>query len=231
MSVQTATGSNRTNSSGRSLGNIVNRTSLTIRNIVQAGGILPIPAAGTQFYVSFASAPIEIRPSDGTFVAYSQGTGLQLTEVNSFSLLEIRNQTANPITFELFVGFDQYIDNRLIITTSSLAQVVYPTYPVAGSATFIDIPDRANTAFDDINGNHWLGVSRVCILVGNPDASQLLYVQRGVPAPTLLTDPAILPVYPGTSSRLDVSGHYAMTVGGGSINAIVSEIYNAIPAT
>jgi hypothetical protein len=42
---------------------------------------------------------------------------------------------------------------------------------------------------------------------------------------------AVAAIYPQTSLNLPVSGNYTMSVGGGNINVVASEIYSAIPAT
>src|SRR5690348_9933812 len=105
--------SNRVNSGGESLPTVKSRSSLFYANVIAPGATLVVPAAGTQFYMTVATAPISIRPSGGVFNDYVQGTGLQLDLSNAFSLLEIKNNNAAAAVFQMFVGFDQYIDKRL----------------------------------------------------------------------------------------------------------------------
>ena len=227
--------SNRVNSSGRALGNLVGRSSLFIRNILPARisasepSVLPLPTTGTSFYVTAASAPFEMRPANGQWNQYDVGTGLALSEVNTFNLLELRNTSANPIAFEIFVGFDEYIDNRVIISQTSAQQVIFPTYPTPNSAAAVEITDRSGAVITDINGGEWYAISRVAAMVFNPDSGVTLLVQESGSA--VANGPAVGIVYPLTSLRLDAGGDFSLSVGGGNINAVVSEIYNALPKT
>lgn len=226
--IPVASGSNRTNSSGASLGTVKSRTSITINNIVPANSTLQVPATGTQFYVVIQSAPISVRPSGGVFNQYEQGTGLQLEEINAFQLLEVKNDNAFPVVFSLFVGFDQYIDNRLILTNTGQQLVAFPTYPVASVAAGVAINDLAGTKFADINGGQWYALSREAIYIFNPDAGVTLLLQES--GSIVAGGPAVGIIYPLTSLRYAAQGDYSLSVGGGNINAIVSELYNAIPA-
>lgn len=224
----TSSGDFRLNSSGQALGNVKSRTSLYYTNIIQAGATLPVPASGTQFYVVFSTAAINVRPSDGVFVNYVQGTGLQLQEINSFQLLEVNNPNAFPVIFQMFVGFDEYIDKRLILNNTTTPAVIFPTYTEPGTAVAVAINDLSGQAFSDINGKAWYAIQRIAILIFNPDTGVTLLVQgRGA---TGSAGDAVGAVYPLTSLRLDASGDYALSLGGTAINAIVSEIYQAIAA-
>lgn len=206
------------------------RTSQVLRNIIAAGASLQYPVSGNTFYVTFTSAPLTIRPANGAGNPYDTGTGLSIPEINSFGNLELSNPTANPIVFELFIGFDGFIDNRVIIATSSrLQSVAYPTYQTASSTASVAITDRSGQAFNDINGNPWYAVNRQSIIISNPDVGVTLLLQRAGSA--VSNGPAIAVIYPLTSLNYPVAGNYSLSVGGGNINAIVSEIYNAIPGT
>lgn len=231
MPNQVATGSGRVNSSGQfpqvnSVGQSFNYT-----NVVPAGGTLTVPLAGTQFYVVFASAPLTIKPYGNGFgsdVIYSQGTGQQFYDSQAFSYLAIFNPSAGPIVFQLFVGFNQFIDRRLIIENSLQQQVAYPTQPTASVATAISIPDLSGNSLTDIDGNVWYAIQRVCIQVFNVSTGTTLLLQKF--ASTVSNGPAVAAIYPQTSVRIDASGNYSMSVGGGVIPAIVSELYIALPA-
>lgn len=207
---------------------ILSRTSQTLRNIVPAGGKLQFPVTGNMFYVLFASAEINIKPGTGSENPYVTGTGLVAPEINSFGSLQISNPSANAVVFAIFVGFDGFIDNRLIIAESQVKQVAYPTCPTASSLTAIPITDRSATPIADINGKNWYAVNRVAIIISNPDSGVTLLLQRQ--GAGTASGPAIAAIYPLTSLNYPVSGNYSLSVGGGLINAIVSEIYNAIPA-
>lgn len=226
--IQVATGSNRTNSGGRSLGTVKSRTSLLVNNIVPAGGILPVPAAGTQFYVTISTGLIGIRPSGGVFNNYAPGTGLQLEEINAFDLLEVKNENSFAVVFQLFIGFDQFIDNRVIVNQTGQALVARPTYDTPSSAASVDIDDISGQQFSDVNGNNFYALSREAIYVFNPDAGVTLLLQES--GSIVSNGPAVAIIYPQTSLRYAASGDYSLNVGGGNINAVVSELYEAIPA-
>lgn len=218
---------NRVNSSGAALGNIKARSSLFISNVIPANETLPVPVAGMFFYVTAASAPIEIRPSGGIFNSYAPGTGLELDEVNTFSRLDIRNNNAFPVAFQVFIGFDKYIDKRLIYAQSSLFNVAKPTYPTTNASATVAITDVSGQIFTDINGKQWYAVQRDSIIISNTDAGVTLLLQKA--GSIIANGPAIAAIYGATTLRLDVQGDYSLSTGGGNINAIVSEIYLAIP--
>lgn len=226
--IPVATGSNRTNSSGSPLGTVLSRTSLTINNIVPANSTLQVPATGTQFYVIIQTAPLSIRPSGGVFNQYTQGTGLQLEEINAFQLLEVKNDNAFSVVFSLFVGFDQYIDNRLILGDTGQLLVARPTNSLASVATNININDISGNAFVDINGDTYYALSREAIYVFNPDTGTTLLLQKY--GAVTSSGVSVACIYPTSSLRYAASGDYCLNLGGAAINAIVSELYNAIPA-
>lgn len=221
--------SNRVNSSGRALGTVKARTSLFVSNLIPAGGTLPIPVSGTTFYVTVATAPFNIRPSGGVFNTYDVGTGLELEEINSFSLLEVNNPNAFPVVFQLFVGFDKFVDKRLILSQTNLTVVAKPTYDTPNSAAAVAIDDISGQAFTDVNGNEWYAIQRVSIIVSNMDGGIDLLLQES--GSVVSNGPAIAGIFAKTSLRLDVAGDYSLSVGGGNINAVVSELYQAIPKT
>lgn len=221
--------SNTVNTQGAALPDKKNRTSLFINASIPANSTVPFAAQGTQFYVLVTSAPVNIRPSKGSFNAYNVGQGLQLDEENAFSSIEVQNTTANPIAVSIFVGFDSFIDNTLVLNNASNPAVAFPTYPTPNAAATINITDKAGTAFTDINGGKWIAVNRVAILVFNTDSGATYFIQKSGSA--VSNGPAIGAVFPLTAIRLDVTGNYTMATGGGNINVIVSEIYNAIPST
>lgn len=220
-----ARGSNRINSSGVALASQKARTSQIINNIVQPGTTLPVPAAGTQFYLLVATLPVEVRPSGGVFNIYSAGKGLQLLPENVFDLIEIRNTSSVAIVFSIFVGFDGYIDNTLILNTASgEAAVVHGVQTVVNATNNILIPDLSGSPFTDPNGDTWYAISRVAILLFNADGAAVYDVVNTANNATV----ALL--QPLQALRLDFAGDYRM-VEGGAINAIVSEIYQSIPQT
>lgn len=223
-----ASGNNRLNSSGTPYIDPRARSSQQINNIVQAGQTLPVPCNGNQFYVLFSSANIDIRPSGGVFNEYTQGTGLNLPDINAFNLLEVKNNTAGAIVFALFVGFDGFIDNRLILANNLTPQVSFPTYPTASAAATVSIIDQSGQPITDVNGDSWYAIQRQAIMVFNPDTGVTLLLQKF--GSVVSNGPAVAAIYPQTSLNYPVSGDYTLSVGGGMVNAIVSEIYTALAA-
>lgn len=223
-----ATGNNRVNSSGNfaAVGPL-GRTSIIYPVVIPAGATVPVPAAGTSFYITIATAAIDVRPLNGVFSTYYQGTGLKLQVVNAFPALEVRNNNAFPVVAQLFVGFDEFIDNTLVVSQTGQNLVAYPTYPTANAAAIVDINDLSGAAFVDVNDNRWYALNREAIYIFNTDPGVTLLLQEAGSA--VSNGPAIAAIYPLTSLRLNVAGNYRLNVGGGNINAIVSEIYNAIP--
>lgn len=152
-----------------------------------------------------------------------------MDDANAFTQVEFQNPTANAVVVSLFVGWQEFIDRTLIINNVTNPAVVNPTYPTPNTAASIAINDLSGQTFTDINGKKWIAISRVAILVFNTDTAATYLVQLKGAATS--SGKAIAAVFPQTAVRLDVTGDYAMATGGGNINAIVSEIYNAIPST
>lgn len=229
-----ATTTNRVNTSGATLPDKRNRVSNVYNVTVPAAvngvpGVLPQVCTGTQFYVLYTSAPINIRPSKGSYNSYNTGQGLQLDDENAFTQVEFQNTTANAVVVSLFVGWQEFIDRTLIINNVTNPAVAFPTYPTPNAAASIAINDLSGQTFNDINGKKWIAISRVAILVFNVDSGATYLIQKKGSA--VANGPAIGAVFPLTAVRLDVTGDYSMATGGGTINVIVSEIYNAIPST
>lgn len=222
-----ARGNNRVNSQGLPQLNQTAKTSLFVQNTVAAGDTLPVSCSGTQFYVTVATAAISVRPSGGVFNSYTQGTGLNLLPENAFSLLEIKNENAFPIVFQIFIGFDGFIDNRLILNTATgQTTVAYPTYPVANAAAVINILDKSGQVITDVNGGSWYALNRNDIFIYNADAAAVYSLQGTAAA--VAADPSVGLIQPLTSIRLPYQGNFKI-IQGGNINAIVSETYQAIP--
>ena len=155
---------------------------------------------------------------------YTQGTGFENTE---FTSVEVQNPTAAPVVVSVWVGRSNFIDRRLILASQATPQVANPTNPTV-SATTVNINDLSGGSFTDINGKSWLAISRVLILISNLDSGVVLLVQK---TGGTGSSAAILAVQPLTDRAIPVSGNYTLNNGGAAVNAIVSEIYLAIPAS
>lgn len=221
-----ATGSNRINSQG----NVkpytdIGQTSRVLATSIAAGQTIPFAVSGTEFYLSAASNAVQIRQSGGEFTSYVQGTGLQVNR--GFDSLEIFNPNSFPVSFQLFVGFDGFIDHRIFNVSSTTPNVAFPTYSLPLTAVAVGITDLSGQGFFDIDGNPWLALFRQAIVISNVDPSATILVQ----AQDALTQngPAIAAVFPMTSWIEPLSGNFSLNVGGGNINALVHEIYQSIP--
>jgi hypothetical protein len=201
------------------------RSSQILNCIIAANSTLPIAQAGNRFYIIACSFPVRIRPQNGTFNTYYQGTGLSVDPDNSFSSIEVQNNTSNSIVVSLFVGFGDYIDNRAILVNDVIQQVINPTYFVPNALNTVSIPDLSGQPFVDINGNPWLALNRISLQISNLDATNNLQIRDYARAVG-----SIGIVFSETSYIIGTAGDYALQIGGGStpINAIVSEVYNAI---
>jgi hypothetical protein len=220
---------NRSGTSGFALPQVQSRISLFYENLIPAGGVLPVPCNGTSFYVTIATGAISIRPRNGVFNEYAPGTGLELDLINAFDLLEVKNENAFAVVFQIFVGFDRFIDKRLILTQTGQGSVAFPTYQTASSAAVVNIADRTSQVFADINGNQFYALWRESILVFNLDAGVTLLLQKA--NSVVSNGPAVGVIYPVTAIRFDFGGDYVLHLGGANLNVIVSEIYQAIPKT
>jgi hypothetical protein len=198
---------------------------------IPAGKSVQINQDGTNAYVVVCSAAgIEMRArtkvSAQAYSTYGAGQGFKDTE---FTSVELFNPSAVPVVVSVWVGRASFDDHRLILANAATPNVARPTYPdpAGAPAANVNINDISGTGFTDINGNLWLALYRVMILISNLDGGVVLLVQEsgGTGA-----SPAILAVQPLTDRAIPVSGDYTMNNGGGNLNCIVSEIYAAIPA-
>jgi hypothetical protein len=205
-------------------------------NLPQGGRILnmSIPAgqtqravgSGLQFYLVVATASVNIRPLGGDFVNYPQGTGLNVAK--SFAYLEIQNPNAFPVVVSVWVGNDDFIDKRLILANSQTPSIAFPTYPIPGVGTFVNIVDLSGGSFLDINGVQWLALFRESIIISNLTSGST-YKLSGFSPVGADTGTAIGMIPPGLPVRYDVSGNYTIPVGAAP-QLLVSEIYSSILA-
>jgi len=225
---------NRVNTSGQPPSKDAWLGAIRVANIVPAAvgsqpGSLQVPAFGTQFYFRVCTATLKAKTKTTAFSEYNQGEGQNFAPDNAFDLIELRNENTYPVVFELCISFAGFIDNKLILATGTDFRVAYPTYDTANSAASVAINDLSGSQFDDINGNSWYALWRECILVFNAAAGVTLLLQEA--GSVVANGPAVGIIYPVTSIRFDFGGNYTLNTGGGNIDAIVSEIYHAIPAT
>lgn len=197
-----------------------------------AGQNKTLTQRGTQYYLNVCTLAINVRARGKNKGAGDYNlipVGKQIISVDAFDFIDLQNPNSVPVTVSIWVGFDDFVDRTLILANATQPQVLYPTYPVANAAAIVQIRDLSGTQFEDLNGNLWLALFRVCIYVFNLDTgtTTLLYAKGGSgssPAGGVIY-PAPLPI------RFDVAGDFDINLGGATINMIVSEVYQAIPAT
>jgi len=198
---------------------------------IPAGQSVQVNQNGSNAYFVVATGAVNLRArthlSAQAYSLFYQGTGIRDTE---FSSVEVQNPNAFSVVISLWVGHAAFDDKRLILNQTATPSVANPTYPDPGSApsTNVDIADLSGGPFTDINGNLWLALYRVMILISNLDAGVVLLVQKsgGTGA-----SPAILAVQPLTDRAIPVSGDYTINNGGANLNCIISELYASIPQT
>ena len=206
-----ARNNNRTNTQGAAPTSPLTRATLSVANVIPAGGHLAVPCQGNQFYVSASSAPINVRPAGGVYVQYATGTGLGIPLENAFDRLDIENPNAFAIAFQIIYGFDNFIDKRLIVSQQEQPIVTYPTYPVANAAAVVNITDRSGQEFQDINGNSWFALYRVAIEIANTDTGVTLLLQKA--DSVVAGGPAISAIFPETILYEQTSGDYRLHLG------------------
>jgi hypothetical protein len=160
-------------------------------------GQAQVMAAGSRFYVRACSAPITIQ-SQRAGNAGSQnlfGTAQGQIVSGGFEQLNVSNPTLLPIVALLWVGFEDFINNQLVLDNVAAQNVVFPTSPLSGQ-TVILAPDLSGTK-QTINGKNFYLLNRQAILVGNPDAAAT-YILQSQTAPVTTAPFPGFPIYPQT---------------------------------
>jgi hypothetical protein len=201
---------------------------------IPAGKTITQPAFGTRAYLVVATAAVNMRCRGrdygaGAFSIFAQGTGVgEPNAAEQFDVVDVQNFNAFAVVVSLWVGYADFIDNRLILDATINQAVTYPTQPTP-TATNIPIPDISGSQFVDINGKAWIAISRVAIIISNVSTGTTLLLQQF--GSVVANGPAVLASPPGLPIAHNSSGNFCLNVGGATIEAIVSEIYQAIPAT
>jgi hypothetical protein len=202
---------------------------------IAAGATVTAPGGGTGFYLVIATGAVNIRARGATYGtdAYSlyqqgQGTRQQPGENQvAFDVVDIQNPNTVPVVVSIWTGFSDFVNNQLILSNAYVQNVVNPVYPVANAALNVQIPDLTGSSFNDANGKTWLPLYRIAILVFNCSNADVYFLQKL--GATALADGSVGAVQPLTPVRFDFSGDYSIQQAA-AINAIISEIYAAIPA-
>lgn len=176
-----ATNGNRTNSQAKFSLSPLGKSSLFITQTLLAGASIPLPCTGTTFYLISATGSLFIQPTGANENAYGAGQGLRLPAENAFSQLQVRNGSGGSVTFTLFVGFDEYLDQTFVLNAASIAAI---------------IPFRGNLAPDFLTGNQNLAAGARFASIYNDGAVGINISfgggpNRALPAGQTLTLPSI----------------------------------------
>lgn len=189
---------------------------------------IPITLAGSQFYLLVTSAPITIQAMRGGAIgasnSYNTGQGQFVN--NQFDSLIAKNYNLFAIVALVWVGFDEFIDNQLILNTNLTPLFTYATQSTP-TATNINIVDQSGQQITDINGSKFLAVSRQSIIISNVSTGTTILLQKF--GSVVANGPSVLAVPPGLPLAHNSGGKFCLNVGGGVIQAIVSETYLGIP--
>jgi hypothetical protein len=237
--VVTPAAGNAQSSSGAQVQATANQLAGSIAMSIPANSTLPQSIQGSFFYIQAASAAIEVKVGGSDFNVYAPGTGYRMPKIpnpsvpgaeiqSSFALMQIRNPNDFPVAFAIFVGFGDFIDNRLILQQGIVFPVMKVTYtgvpPAVGP---IPIDDISGLEFQDQNGVDWLALNRVCFYVdNNSNSSPLLLLDEDSDVTGASANCGT--IFPSTTRTFPVSGDFSLDNGGSTIPACVIEIYNAI---
>jgi hypothetical protein len=206
--------------------------------LIAPGQTVPLSLAGTNFYLSVATAPLWIRTSGQAWSLYQPGTG---ANVGQFNLVELYNSSANAITFQINCGTASFIDHRAVVPTVPANVFVAATWTgtTGGDSFAADLLDKSGMLITDLKGSQFIAVQRVLIaaqtfpnaagnnvltLTAFEEALGILQVQS-IPAPGGAIGPPL---------TLACSGNFAaaLTVPGGAVAgqfaASLFEIYQAV---
>jgi hypothetical protein len=215
---------NATNNAQGQVSPTPNQQGGVLATSIPANTTVPQQIQGNSFYVIAASGTISVRPRGGQFVVYQPGTGYRLPADTSFANLEIQNNNAFPVSFALFIGFGEFIDNRLILESGIVFPVMKVTYsPTPPAVGPIVIDDISGQAFVDQNGAPWLAINRIAFIVDNLSTASNLILQNAAADGTDCGT-----VFPATARTFPLSGDFTLKTGAGTVNGAVQEYYNAI---
>jgi hypothetical protein len=195
--------------------------------LIAAGATVQVALSGTNFYLTASTAPLYMRPRGGLWVYYYVGTEGRLDQ--GFDLVEVQNPTTNPVTFQLLVGYDSFVDHRLFPNSPTQNVVHVPQPNAQGQVIAVDL---SGLAFNDPAGTPWLAISRLSVTVqvaalGTGDALAIVAGGLGSGGNQILKLTA-----PGGPFTYPVAGRVnANATGDNTENDVwyFWEIYSAIP--
>lgn len=203
----------------------LHKTSVQLKLILLPGETRPLSAPGWTFYVIAASRELFIRPDTGSENPYTSGTGLDLDQSNAFTTLQVRNPSVTEAAYiDIFIGFDSYIDKRLIypsIYFKRILRSVYNYVDAGAPAADIAVPDLSGTVITDLNGDEFFALERLLLICFNGHATDGLYISSG--------GDEVVPIFGQTGIQLPLTGDLEVTAAGGGGLPMISEVYNCVP--
>jgi hypothetical protein len=191
---------------------------------------VPVTQAGTVFYVITSSVGnLKIQPirAGNVGIENTFGVGQGQTVKDGFETLQVRNFNTFSVVAIIWVGFNDFINDQLILAQQQYPTVVYPTYtqPVTSPASTVDIVDLSGTKIVDINGIAWLALYRIEIEMSNLDAANVYTLQKT--GATTNNDPAIVAIQPTQTITRPLAGNYRVR-SGATINMLIVELYACV---
>lgn len=185
------------------------RSSVEVRQTIQAGQTIHVSAYGETFYFIALTAPVRVKTDLTAAKPYRQGTGERFPEELRFKSLDIENTSSGVVTLVLWVGFGEYIDHRnaLIEGYTQAYGSAFTNVLAASARTFLGLPTQSGQ------------IQRKSIVVTNLDIANPLLVRDG-------SDNVICAVLPNTSLTLPISGPVNIfNATGATIAAYMGEIW------
>lgn len=156
---------------------------------IPAGRVIPINAAGRNFYVVYSPVDLEIALNGSEFAVYGQGAGLDdMPEGRTFKRLEVRNPSAASILVKIYIGGPLYRDSRYAVIEPNT---------IADGWSGTQLAATTGQSFPGTPAG--LRVRRKAIVATNRDANLNLQI-RDAAGHTILT------IFPETSITLPISG-------------------------
>ena len=203
--------------------------------VVDANGTVtpsavPVTQSGTVFYVITASnSNLKIQPirAANVGIANTFGIGQGQTVKDGFETLQVYNPNTFPVVAVIWVGYNDFINDQLILAQQQYPTAVFPTYtqPNTAGATVVDINDLSGTQITDINGVSWLALYRIEIQMSNLDSANVYTLQNATA--TTANSPAIVAIQPTQTITRPISGNYRIR-SGATINMLIVELYACV---
>tara|TARA_R110000803_G_scaffold188111_2_gene250522 strand:+ start:2816 stop:3463 length:648 start_codon:yes stop_codon:yes gene_type:complete len=150
-----------------------------LANEIAAGETQIIRAAGDHFYFAENTGRLLVGTDLTAESPYSVGEGEEVPEGNEFTTITLKNDSADDITFEVFVGRNRRIDRRLNVVDGRLAsveRVMSNSTEILSSAT-VSIANAGSVVFSGVpTGTQ---IQRKAIIVTNEDAAGKLEISDG----------------------------------------------------